>query len=170
MEENNTIKRHHGGRIGATESCGGVGLGQDAEGLTPGFLLGHPFSRAFQALHHPINDGGINHLHPCYPQPANYFCMAIEAPGQTGREETSTTTWVCGDCSVFEGGWHPQNNGQLPLGEDIHTKPLGWSHHYDDDVHAIVARCQVRHHLYWLTDSLYESCQLEFSTHGSWLP
>ena len=48
-------------------TMGAWGRGQDTEGPTPGFLLGHPFSRMFQAPHHPINDGSSNHLHSCYP-------------------------------------------------------------------------------------------------------
>ena len=119
-----------------------------------GFFTGHPSSRAFQATHHPVNNGGSNHLCPCYPQSANYFCLGVGAPRQTDGKEMSPTTWVLGD--QFYGRVMPPESWSPSLREDTHTKPLGRDCHCNDDIHAIVARHQSRFHLYQLSDCLYE--------------
>ena len=83
------------------------GRGKMQRALIPGFLLGHPFSRMFQAHHCPINDGSSNHLHPCYTQLANCFCMSIDTPWWTSRKNPA---WLSG----FEEIAQPLREGNAP--------------------------------------------------------
>ena len=61
------------------------------------------------------------------------------------------------DCSVLEGKQCSQNHDQLPLGEDIYTRPSGRSCHDNYDIHMAVTGCHKGQHLYWLFDNFHES-------------
>ena len=61
------------------------------------------------------------------------------------------------------------NHDQLPLGEDIYTRPSDGSCHNNYDVHTTAAGHHNWHHLHQLYDHLNESGQSRASPHtGEW--